>query len=739
MIQKIVYFLSILSIFFGIKLQAQNVKITVIDESTLEVYPFANVVLYDLNDNFVKGDITNEKGEVEFDIDEPHKIEISIVGYFKYSDFILPGESKTVPMFLDFVGVEEVVITGQYTAKKVDQSIFRIDVINSKTMQERGVTNLAEALSNEAGIRLSIDPSTGTSIQMQGMGGENIKYLIDGVPIVGRVDGNIDLSQINMENVDHIEIVQGPMSVVYGTSALAGVVNIITKQNTGAKNLLKINSYSDTKYNYNFGGFASFIRGKHGLSLSANRDMFQGIDVDLNVTSESAKDRYMEFKPKRVFNSEAEYSFRNKNFQFKIKSQFMDLLLKNYSNPNPILIAYDADYFTTRSTNSLSVNNKISENLSFDAVGAYTYFVRKTDLISSDLVSLEKEVTGSNSTTFSNYMTRGSFAYARPASVLSYQFGWDINYENGKGDKIADGAEMGDFAAFASAQYLLSEKITLQPGFRYIYNTIYKAPLIPSINLHWELIKNLDFRVSYAKGFRAPSLKELYLDFKDSNHNLEGNKDLKAESTNSYNASISYEYQKNKNVLKIEPSFFFNSGKDVITLIVTDATSNSATNVNLGARQTFGGELNTSYLNYTGITLGFGFSRIAEKYDYDGTNEFTPLVYYNNYSFTSKYNWRRYNMVFTANAKIYGETPSLAIDEATDDFYQVYTEAFADIEASVTKLLWKEKISLILGAKNLLNYYEKRTYGYKGDQAEYLGPHYYGRVFFIKMNFKIDN
>lgn len=84
--------------------------------------------------------------------------------------------------------MEEVVVTGQFQPRKVDQSIYKIDVINSKTILERGVTNLAEALSNETGIRLSIDPSTGTSIEIHGMGGENIKYLIDGIPITDIFD-----------------------------------------------------------------------------------------------------------------------------------------------------------------------------------------------------------------------------------------------------------------------------------------------------------------------------------------------------------------------------------------------------------------------------------------------------------------------------------------------------------------------------------------------------------------------
>ena len=72
-------------------------------------------------------------------------------------------------------------------------------------------------------------------MSLQGLSGEHIKFLIDGVPVIGRMDGNVDLSQLNMYNVDHIEIVEGPMSVIYGSNALAGAVNIITKENKKAK------------------------------------------------------------------------------------------------------------------------------------------------------------------------------------------------------------------------------------------------------------------------------------------------------------------------------------------------------------------------------------------------------------------------------------------------------------------------------------------------------------------------
>ena len=722
-------------------LTAQKVQLNILDDVTLEACAFANVVLYDKNNKYIKGVVTDGNGQVIFDITEKTKVVISFVGYLKHSDYINPGENKTIKLKVDFIGMEEVVVTGQYKPQKVDKSIYKIDVINSKTLTERGVTNLAEALSNETGIRLSIDPSTGTSIEMQGMGGENVKYLIDGIPIVGRVNGDIDLAQINMENVDHIEIVQGPMSVVYGTSALAGVINIITKQNIKDKNIVKANSYIDNKGNYNLGFYSSLKRTKHSVTLSANRDMFQGMDINLNVDSlnPSGEDRYMEFKPKRVFNADIEYAYRNKYFQIRAKTQYMNLLLKSYNNPTPMLIAYDADYYTTRSTNSLTISNKVSEALSFNTIGAYTYYNRNTDYINSDLVSLEKEKTGSSSTVFHNAMTRGNFTHAKEESTISYQFGWDINYDMGEGDKIADSARIGDFAGFLSTQWAPLEQLSIQPGFRYIYNTIYEAPLIPSINLQWMIMKGLNFRVSYAKGFRAPSLKELYLDFKDSNHNLEGNKDLKAESTNSYNASISYKYGKDKHLFKIEPSVFYNDGKDAITLIVTDPESNSATNTNIGGRRTQGANINISYMHSVGLSFGAGFSITGETFDFEGDDEYTPIVYYNNYTFNAKYNWRKYKTIFMANVKYYGITPSLSADKNTEQYYQVYTDAFGDVESTVSKLLWKNRLTIVVGGKNLLDNYSSRTYGYRYDLDDSYGPKNYGRTFFLKLNLKLNN
>lgn len=722
---------------------AQNTVVRVIDQRTSESCAYSNVVLTTPEGLYIDGGATDNEGTIGFDLDQEANLNVSFVGYQTHIGTIRPGEQVTVELKTDLISMEAVVVTGQHQPRKVDESIYKIDVVDSRIMQERGVNNLAEALSNETSIRLRLDPATGMSIQMQGMSGENIKYLVDGVPLTGRVRGNIDLEQINMENIDHIEIVKGPMAVQYGTGAIAGVINIITKKNQYFKNLVKGNSYTDHKGKYNFGLYGSVIRGKHTFTVAGNRTLFQGMDIDLNVDEglyPDGHDRYMEYKPKRVYNADMEYAFRKKEFRLSAKSQIMNSLLKDYTNYTVGLDvkAYDADYFTTRSINTLTVSNRISDRFSYNIIGAYTWYGRQTHHVTSDLHYLTREITDTTATRFNNLMTRGSFSYV-PGKKVSLLAGWDINLDNGEGDKIEEGAEIGDYAIFISSQILPLKKLTIQPGIRLIYNTKYGAPVVPSLNFHWNILENLGYRISYARGFRAPSLKELYMDFRDSNHDIFGNRDLKAETTNSFNSSFTYTLSGTNYSFKFEPSSFYNIGMDVITLKIVDGKSNTATYDNLGSQKTVGGEVNASFRHVSGWSVLAGISRIGETYDDSGEDEWTPLFYYNNYNLSTKYTIRRTRTVLNINLKYYGETPRLASlpEELGGGIYQVFTQPYADLEATVTQNLWKNRLTVVAGGKNLLNFYEGETTGYQTDQEIQYNPLYYGRILFVKLNVKL--
>ncbi|MEL7342252.1 MAG: TonB-dependent receptor plug domain-containing protein, partial [Bacteroidota bacterium] len=140
-----------------------------------------------------------------------------------------PGSIQAQTTSIDSFELEDVVITAQYQPQSLENAVQPIRVIGREKMDQMAAVSLGDVLSNELNIRLSQDIILGQSLSLQGLSGENVKIMIDGVPIIGRQGGSIDLTQINLLDIERIEVVEGPLSVNYGTNALAGTINLITK------------------------------------------------------------------------------------------------------------------------------------------------------------------------------------------------------------------------------------------------------------------------------------------------------------------------------------------------------------------------------------------------------------------------------------------------------------------------------------------------------------------------------
>ncbi|ULT43574.1 TonB-dependent receptor plug domain-containing protein [Niabella defluvii] len=160
--------------------------------------------------------------------------------FFKYWLFILTAlwTNQYLQAQTDTSKVlEEVTVsTGQYTPQSLKKSVYKIKVITAAQINARAALNLTQVLNMEPGIRFSNDNTLGVSdIQLMGMTGRSIKILLDGVPVADRNDTRESLNQIDIQTIERVEIVEGPMSVIYGSDALAGVINIITKKNKNTR------------------------------------------------------------------------------------------------------------------------------------------------------------------------------------------------------------------------------------------------------------------------------------------------------------------------------------------------------------------------------------------------------------------------------------------------------------------------------------------------------------------------
>ncbi|MCC7029781.1 MAG: TonB-dependent receptor plug domain-containing protein, partial [Chitinophagaceae bacterium] len=291
------------------KLQATNFVLYVQDKANATAVPFASFQ-YKAG-GLISTAVGDKEGKTEIkDVQFPLTVSISAIGFetkkFKLSekDLVRTGQLLTYTVLLNkaVVAIPDIVITGQNAPVLATQSVYKVNTISSAQIAQRAAVSLNDVLNYEMNNFVSNDNILGSSLSIGGIGGQNVKILVNGIPLTGRENGNIDLGQINMNNVKRIEMIQGPMSVIYGSNALGGVINVITHQ--GGKQFNGgLKTYMESVGRYNISGNLSSSKKRHSLQTSFARNFFQG------WTPEDGGDRFQLWKPKTQYLADLQYNY----------------------------------------------------------------------------------------------------------------------------------------------------------------------------------------------------------------------------------------------------------------------------------------------------------------------------------------------------------------------------------------------------------------------------------------------
>ena len=677
----------------------QQGTIKIIDSKSKEVIPFATVCFQGLKTVTLKQAVTDIDGKVPNGIKETSKIAITYVGYETLLDTIEPGVSTTLLLIPAVMNMSEFVVTGQFKPEKADKSIYKINVINSRQIERKAATNLTDLLSTESNVRISQGGVMGANLSFMGLSGENVKILVDGVPVIGRLDGNIDINQLNLYNVDHVEIIEGPMSVVYGSNAIGGVVNIITKENKNLALSAFANAYYETVGRYDFNAGGSAHNKNNTYSLDFSRNFFDGF-------SEVDTTRSMTWSPKLQYNANGYYLYSTNKVRLKLSMQFFDELIQSYGDlQKPYYeTAIDKTFHTVRQTSKVETSYIFSQKRQLSFVGAYSTYNRKYDLYQNDLTVLEKTSAGGDTTVLQSYYLRALLDSYYFDQKLNSLIGFEGGYDNTEGARIQGNAQqIGDLAGFINLKYNINSKITLQPGARLIYNTKYQAPLVYSINAKYSLSKNTSLRASFARGFRSPSIKELYLDFVDINHNLFGNQNLKAESSYLTNLNFTYNREMPTYFLNTEMTVFYSNLDNMIALVPVDTANNtmSYSYANVVKFISQGFQLNTTVSFYPKLTLRGGISLTGRKYPKENQDNAAQKFHYStDFDFMLTYNLEHIGTSLITNFKFTGKYPNLLSDGT---FKNEYIDGFPSLDISLMKSFFSNQLIVSCGGKNLFN------------------------------------
>jgi len=680
--------------------EAQEIRIRVIDDTDGQPVPFCHICCENKETGKQEYHVGDINGEARVTLAEDVILSVTAMGYENYLQSA-PGAEELLEIRLkpSYFGLDEVVVTGQYKAVSVDKSIYNIKYIGKPRIENQAANTMAELLSKELNFRINNDPSTGASLDLQGISGENVKILVDGVPVIGRLDGNIDMNQLNLDNVDHIEIVEGPMSVIYGSNALGGVVNIITRENRYTQFRAGVNGYYESVGVYNLNGSVDTRFGNHALSFVGGRNFFGGYSL---VDSS----RSQEWKPKEQYNGGTSYNYRKDKTSFRYKIDFFRENLLDRSDLFPPYYEKGTDtwFTTTRFNNSLHFDQGLKAGNKIHLLAAYSYYDRRKTKYLKDLTTLDDVLIPNpeehDTSTFHSVTARGGFNHALEEGKLDYQIGFDVNTEYGTGKRMQGGEEMiGDYALFASLQWHITEQFTFQPALRGSYNTKYESPLTPSLNLKYER-KNTILRASYASGFRAPSLKELYLQFYDSNHQIEGNEDLVAETSHNFNLTLSNNASIYETPLKIKAKAFYNIIQDRISLIQVDPDNPlHYKNANTDHFESVGGDFTLGSRPYKYLSVDAGVSYIGRKDSYYQSDEFifsTSVV--TNLSLQFLKNKATANLFY----KYSGKYP-IHTFVSDEEIALYYMDAYNNMDFNLAFKIFKQRIRLSTGVKNIFN------------------------------------
>ena len=712
--RQIQFLLLSVALLTGIITTGQKAVLKVLDLKTEKPVEFAHVCFESISSGEKVHNMTDANGMVNNISKQKTLIAVTFVGYETLFDTVYPGENKTIFLKPAILNMSEVIVTAQYTPQRVDKSIYKIKVLGIQQIEQKAAQNLTELFNDELSIRVAQDAVLGASMSIRGLSGEHVKFLIDGVPMIGRMNGNIDLGQINLNNVEHVEIVEGPMSVVYGSNALAGVVNIITKQNKNTKLEAYAETYLESVGVVNLNGMVSLKKKRNVISLSAARNFFDGFTTNSEI-------RDMKWKPKRQYSIDGSYFYSHNDYKLRFTSQYFNEKLWNKGNVIQPVYALDTYFYTRRFTNTLDVSTKIGNSRYFSFIAAYSMYDRIRDSYFKNLHTLENNSLGGDTTKFNAITFRPVISKSKEDSKLNYQLGLDFNVENGSGVKITDNKQqIGDYAGFLSLNYAPLPDFIIQPGIRVIYNTKYNAPLIYSLNLQWKMREYYNIRASYARGFRAPSLKELYLYFVDVNHNIQGNDQLQAEDSHNVNLSFDFNREANKVLYGFEFDLFYNQINNLITLAQVDQTAYTYINVDHFTSHGFQSELKYSLYPY--LTWKAGIIFTGRKNDLEDDDIESKEYFYTTDANTSlTYSILKISMDLSLFYKYTGKTPQYVVVD--ENLVESYIPDYHIMDISAIKYFLNRRLQVSVGVKNLFDNTALPAIGSSGGTAHSVEVH----------------
>lgn len=629
--------------------------------------------------------------------------------------------------------LNEVVVTGTGTINKLKNSPVAIDVISQRELQNTNIPTFENAMI-ALNPSMSFTPNAmGSYMQLNGLSNRYILVLVDGKKLGGDVGGNVDLNRIDMGNIKRIEVLKGAASSLYGSDAIAGVINIITNKPKDLVNFsteTRLSEYGQFTQNanlyLNIGGVSSstsFQRNQaDGWQLN-KKEIINDEEVDtdkqamLRFYSDVFSQRFG-YKATKELSMYVEGSLFDKKFKRPVSAYGFDMKYVDYS------FGAGAKYL-------LKNNGLISLDWNTDRFEYFKAYLKETkDKNGVTFMPGDEEFVRRQK--YNNINLKGTFNAGKFNKVT---VGSEYKVDNlyAPADSIGGSRNVYTLAFYAQDEINLFGKLNIVPGVRYIYNETFKNRVTPKVSAMYTL-HDFNFRVSYATGFKTPELKQLFIKTEVTSKGKTtlsvGNKDLKPESSNYY--SVNAEYI--KDFLSLAVTGYVNNLKNKIDTYEIELTpeeiaegyNKKSSYHNIGRSRIQGVDFTfNSYLGYN-LTLGGGYSYVNAK-DLDTGKRLQRI---SRHTGNVNLNWFKDFGLFKSNFNINGRLQSRRYYDDGDDAraYQLWNFATRHTFKSINGLVFEPGF----GIENIFDFVDDKPFN---RNYATLSP---GRTFYASLKIKFS-
>lgn len=423
-----------------------------------------------------------------------------------------------------WMNLDQVVVTGTRTPKLLKDVPIQTRLITAQDIQKVDATNVEDLLQQELpGVEFSQAMNQQTHMNFSGFGGQSVLFLVDGERLAGETQDDVDFTRLNMANVERIEIVKGAASALYGSNAAGGVINIITKEPTEPWTLnvnMRTSKHQSQRYGLSLGLHGDKLQNQ--LSVVGTTIDDYSFDNGKNPVAVTVKtfygDKTLNVKDRLVWRPMAGLRLTGRAGYF----------YREQVRSEAIPERYRAFTGGLRGDWDISDRDRLELSYNFDQYDKSDYHKQtRLDLRDYSNVQNSLRLLYNHSWEDGNVLTVGS----------------DFMHDYLLNNLLLRGSEEQDsFDLFGQFDWRISPRWELLGALRYDYfSDTRQSRVTPKFSARYQPQRNLNLRLGYGMGFRAPSLKEKYYRFDMLGiWIIQGNPDLQPEVSHNFNASVEY-------------------------------------------------------------------------------------------------------------------------------------------------------------------------------------------------------